>query len=73
MYLHTQDTVLLCTHVLQHGAGQWQLLAGHFPECPAAHVIAPLKWHALQLQHEQGSSTVKRYTDWELCLLHLVS
>lgn len=67
-----QDTLVLSRHVQQHGARDWAAPAAQLGVAPAH---CALKWHVLQQLYQQGPlpSKSKRYTDWELCVLLVVS
>jgi hypothetical protein len=67
-----QDTLRLCEHVGAVGATQWDVLSAAL-RCPPA--LCVLRWHALVLEHARSKSTLKvpKYSDWELCVLMVVS
>lgn len=56
--------------MLQHGPQQWEELEQQL--CVPAPLCA-LKWHGLQLSRSSHARESKAYTDWELCVLFLVS
>jgi hypothetical protein len=69
-----QDTLLLCEHIRDVGAQQWDILTQKLPcKCPAA--LCALRWHVLVLEQQRLNNTLKApkwYSDWELCVLMLV-
>ena len=67
-----QDILRLCEHVGAVGATQWDVLSAAL-RCPPA--LCALRWHALALEHARSKSTLKvpKYSDWELCVLMVVS
>lgn len=66
-----QDDVLLCKHVAQNGASDWGLMEARH-SLPDS--VWSLKWHVLLLLHDGSRPSVpKWYSDWELCVLMLVS
>lgn len=83
-HTHTQmqATAALCQHVLQRGAAAWDAAAAPLRVAPR---LAALKWHALcaarhQRQQAQArgeglapAGRPKWYSDWELCVLLVVS
>lgn len=66
-----QHTLLLCQHVLQHGPEQWHQLA---LELGVTATLCALKWHGIHLGRvESVYKALKNYSDWELCVLFVVS
>jgi hypothetical protein len=70
-----QDTLLLCEHIRNVGDQQWDVLAQKLlSSCPAA--LCALRWHVLVVEQQRLNNTLrapKWYSDWELCVLMLVS